>query len=65
MKPSLFKFVLATDVVLLSACVVGALSAASPGRLAVASYVFSVGCLIGAAEGVPKFVSAVKGLLGV
>ena len=65
MKPSLFKFVLATDVVLLSACVVGALSAASPGRLAVASYVFSVGCLIGAAEGVPKFISAVKGVLGV
>ena len=58
------QFVLGTDVILLSACVVGMTAAAGSARLAVASYIFSAGCLIGAAEGVPKFISAVKGLVG-
>jgi hypothetical protein len=64
MKPGLYKLVLGTDVVLLSACLAGVTAAAGSARLAVASYVFSAGCLIGAAEGVPKFISAVKGLVG-
>ena len=64
MKPGLLKFVLATDITLLSACVIGVLSAANPSRLAVASYVFAAGCLIGAAEGVPNFIKAVKNLIG-
>ena len=55
-------FVLTTDLVLLAAALGGALAAAGSVGRATASYVFSAGCLIGAAEGAPKSVAALKKL---
>ena len=63
-KPGVAKFVLATDAVLMSAALLGAVS--GPGSLgrAVGSRVFAAGCLVGAVEGAPKTIAALKGLLG-
>ena len=58
-KPSLLRFVFAVDSVLFGAA---ALAAASPvGSLvrAVGSYIFCVGCLIGAVEGFPQWLKAI------
>ena len=58
MRPGLLKFVLTTDLVLMGAALLGALSgSASIGRR-VGSYVFAAGCMIGAAEGVPNTIKA-------
>ena len=60
MKPSLAKFVITTDVVLLCAAAIGA--ALPFGRFA-GSCLFTAGCLIGAVEGAPLWLKSIKGLL--
>ena len=62
-KPSLAKFVLTTDAVLLAAALLGSLAAAGTLASAIGSYVFAAGCVIGAVEGAPKTVTAIRGLL--
>ena len=62
-KPSLAKFVLTTDAVLLGAALGGSLAAAGTLGRSIGSYVFSAGCLIGALEGAPKTATALKKLL--
>ena len=64
MKPSLLKFVLTTDLTLFTAACAGSLAAAgSTARIAL-SLLFAAGCMIGAIEGVPAFVTAIKSLMG-
>jgi len=61
-KASVARFVLITDGVLLSGALLGALCGAGSVGRAVGSYVFAAGCLIGAAEGAPKTIAAVRKL---
>ena len=62
MTHKLKKFVLTTDLVLLGAALLGATLANPLGSIG--AYVYAAGCLIGAAEGVPKTVAALMALSG-
>ena len=62
MKPGLQTFVLTTDAVLMGAALCGALAPVGSLGRAAASGVFATGCLIGAAEGVPKTAKALSSL---
>jgi len=62
MKPSLQTFVLTTDAVLMGAALCGALAPVGSLSRAAASGIFATGCLIGAAEGVPKTAAALSSL---
>ena len=63
MKPTLQRFVLTTDVVLFSCAFVAALSPPASTARTVTSCIFALGCLIGAAEGAPMTVAALKRLV--
>lgn len=62
-KPSLAKFVLTTDAILLGAALLGSFCSTGSAGRAIGSYIFSAGCMIGAVEGAPKTASALKRLL--
>lgn len=62
MKSETRSFVLVTDAVLFGAALLASLSCAGSAARTVGSGVFAAGALIGAAEGVPKTVAALKGL---
>ena len=62
MPPGTAKFVLGTDMVLFGAAMLASVFGGSMVRT-VGSFVFATGCLIGAAEGAPKTVAALKSLL--
>ena len=59
MKPKLKRFVLITDTVLFAAA-----ASAYAGLAPAAAWVFAAGCMIGAVEGAPQWLKAVKGLVG-
>ena len=61
MTPALVKFVLTTDLVLFGAALLAAIAGAGRART-VSALVLCVGMLIGAVEGVPKTVAALKAL---
>ena len=62
MTPQLGKFVLITDIVLMGSAVAGACAPVGSTLRATFACLFAVGCLIGAVEGVPKTVIALKAL---
>jgi len=62
-KPGVAKFVLITDAVLTAAALLGSMCAAGTAGRAVGSYVFAAGCMIGAVEGFPLTLAAVRKLM--
>lgn len=62
-KPSLVKFIAGVDsILLLAACFASKCATGTLGH-AIGSYVFAAGCMIGAAEGLPKTVATVQKLI--
>ena len=59
-KPQLTRFIVTTDIVLMLAALLGAVSALGTTSRAIGSSVFAAGALIGAVEGVPKTLQTLK-----
>ena len=65
MAESASRAVLVVDTALSAAALLGASSLVGSTRRTLCAYIFSAGALIGAAEGLPKFVGGLAALLGV